>query len=30
MFDTTVVAKKIKGVRMNRICKHYEDWNYVE
>jgi|GEM_PF-6083424 hypothetical protein len=30
MFDTTVVAKKIKEVRMSRICKHYEDWSYME
>lgn len=30
MFDTTVVAKKIKEVRMSRICKYYEDWSYME
>lgn len=30
MFDTTVVAKEIKEVRMSRICKHYEDWSYME
>ncbi len=29
MFDTTVVAKKIKEVRMSRICKHYDDCSYM-
>lgn len=30
MFDTTVVAKKMKEIRKSRGCKHYGDWNYVE